>query len=61
MNKYKYIKVLQGDYGYGWDDLCFYEENDPEQMRELKADIKAYRENEPQYSHRIIRRRILNK
>lgn len=28
-NKYIYYKVLQGNYGYGWDDLCFYDTADP--------------------------------
>ena len=59
-NKYIYLAVLQGNYGYGWDDLCQYDRHDPEQMAELKPDWRAYRENEPQYAHRIIHRRELN-
>ena len=63
MNKYKYVKVLQGNYGYGspkgrWDDLIEYPEGTP--IRERKADLKCYRENESNAVHRIIERRVLN-
>ena len=50
-------KVIQGNYGYGWDDLTSYDTKDPEQMKALKDDIKAYRDNEPNASHRVITRR----
>ena len=53
-NRTKKVAVLQGNYGYGWDDLVEYEPGDPE----LKADLKSYRENEPQASHRVIYRRV---
>ena len=47
----KEIKVLQGNYGYGWDDLCYYEfigdaDHDELSRKELKQDLKDYRENE---------------
>lgn len=58
-NKYHYIKVLQGNYGDGWCDLIEYVEDTP--MAERKADLKCYRENERNASHRIINRRELNK
>ena len=54
--KTKEVKVLQGNYGYGWDDLCEYELDDPSS----RSDFKSYRENEPQYAHRIIYRRVPN-
>lgn len=54
------VEVLQGNYGYGWDDLCQYEANDESQMKELRDDYKAYRENEPNVLHRIISRRVSN-
>ncbi len=58
--KYKYIKVLQGNYGYGWDDLVEYENPDDEEVRkEIKEDWKSYQENEVEYPHRIIQRRVL--
>ena len=50
------VKVLQGNYGYGWDDLVEYDLDD----RTSKDDYKAYRENEPQYQHRVIHRRVPN-
>lgn len=62
-NKYNYYVVLQGNYGYGWEDLTFYESDstgwipDKELRMELKADKKAYRENEPGYAHRTIFRK----
>lgn len=57
----KELRVLQGNYGYGWDDLCEYEitgdfEKDKETFKEIRDDVKAYRENEPQYEHRVITR-----
>lgn len=57
MAKTREVKVIQGNYGYGWDDLCEYEKHE---YGELKADFKAYEENEA-YPHRIITRRIPNK
>lgn len=55
--KTREIKVLQGNYGYGWEDLCQYEKSD---YGEIKSDLKVYRENERQYAHRVITRRIKN-
>lgn len=54
MNKYIYLHVLQGNYGYGegWEDLCQSEDRD-----EMVTDRKAYRENAPEGNYRIIRRR----
>lgn len=56
-NKYLYLWYIQGNYGagLGWDDLAGYET-----WRELRDDLKEYRLAEPQYSHRVIRRRELN-
>jgi hypothetical protein len=55
-NKYIYLHVLQGDYGYGhgWEDLCA-----SESRQEIRSDLKAYRENEGG-CYRIIQRRKLN-
>jgi len=54
-NKYIYLYVIQGKYGYyGWEDLC-----QSESWKEARADLKAYRENEP-YPLRMIERRELN-
>ena len=54
------VKVLQGNYGYGWDDLIEYDAKDTKEMKELRDDFKTYRENEPNALHRIISRRISN-
>jgi hypothetical protein len=54
-NKYNYLSVLQGNYGYGhgFEDLC------QGTRAEMRADLKSYRENAPEYSYRIINRREL--
>jgi len=60
-NKFRYLAVLQGNYGYGWDDLVTYDTATKNWFSDMRADLRAYRENEPGYSHRVIRRRELNK
>lgn len=57
--KFKNINVLQGNYGYGWEDLCYYEDN-PEGWKEQRGDIKSYRENERGVPFRIISRKEPN-
>ena len=52
-NKYIYLYVLQGFYNY-WEDLTA-----SENYREIKNDLKTYRENE-RGAYRIIQRRVLN-
>lgn len=44
---------LQGDYGYGWEYLSSYDDH-----QEARTDLRAYRENEPDYLHRIMKRRV---
>lgn len=51
--KYIYLHVLQGQYGFGWEDLTA-----SESRREVLNDRKAYRENEGG-TYRIIKRREL--
>lgn len=59
--KYDYLRVLQGYYsGTGWEDLVSADANDREQRRELTADLKAYRENDPR-PYRVINRRTPRK
>lgn len=53
----KEVKILQGNWGYGWDDLAQYDKND---NGECKADLKAYRENDPSAQYRVIFRRVPN-
>lgn len=44
---------IQGNYGYGYEDVTA-----ETTYSEAKTRLKEYRENEPQYAHRIIKRRI---
>lgn len=53
-NKYTYLNVLQGHYGFGWEDLTA-----SESYVEVKRDLKDYRSNEGG-TYRIIKRRELN-
>lgn len=53
-NKYIYLNVLQGNYGFGYEDLAA-----SESYSEVKKDLKAYRENDPR-AYRIIKRREIN-
>ena len=56
-NKYLYLWVIQGWYGsqYGWEDV-----DQSENWRDARDSLKSYRENETNYSHRMIQRRELN-
>ena len=53
LTKYIYAYVVQGNYGYGWDDLTMTDD-----YAEARADYRAYRDNE-NAPHRIIQRRVL--
>jgi hypothetical protein len=55
-NKYLYLFILQSDYGYGhgWEDLTA-----SESWKDIREDLKSYRENEGG-NYRIIHRRELN-
>ena len=56
MNKYSYLYVLQGNYGYGHD----YEDlTAAESYKEIRQNLKEYRENEVG-NYRVIKRRELN-
>ena len=54
MNKNIYLHVLQGNYGGQWDDLTA-----SESIKEVRDDLKAYRENEGG-EYRLIERREVN-
>ncbi len=56
IGKTKMVKVLQGNYGYDWDDLCEYEMNDPE----YKTDFWTYRRENKAGQFRVIQRRVPN-
>ena len=58
INKYLYLFVVQGDYGYGhgWEDLTA-----SESYKAAIADLRAYRKNDNYaVGLRIIKRRELN-
>ncbi len=57
MNKYSYLYVLQGNYGYGhgWEDLTA-----EESRKEIRDRRREYVENEPGTPLRVIRRRERN-
>lgn len=45
--------AIQGNYGQGFEDVIT-EDN----YKEARLRLKEYRENEPQYCHRLVKRRI---
>ena len=58
VNKYLYLFVVQGNYGYGngWEDLTA-----SESYKQAIADLRAYRKNDSYaLGHRLIKRRELN-
>ena len=55
--KYIYVKVIQGNHGYGWEDVCEYDKQD---YPLVKNDLKEYRLSNTG-SYRVIDRRVLNK
>ena len=56
-NKYSYIKVIQGFFGYGWVDVDKYDKQD---FSLVKNDLKEYMLSNTGV-YRVIDRRILNK
>lgn len=58
--KYTYLRVLQQNIGYGFEDVdCF--DLHKSTVQERKQRLKEYRENQPQANYRWIDRRELNK
>ena len=55
--KYRYVKVIQGDFGYGWEDVSEYDKQD---FPLVKNDLKEYRLSNTGV-YRVIDRRVLNK
>lgn len=54
--KFDYLIVLQGKYAHGWEDLCAVDKNQKNAWQEIRADKKAYQQNEGG-CYRIIERR----
>ena len=55
--KYSYVKVIQGNFGYGWEDVSEYDKQD---YSLVKNDLKEYRLSNTG-TYRVIDRRVLNK
>ena len=51
--KTKFTFVIQGNYGQGWEDVT-----EEDKYFEGVQRLKEYNENEPQYPHRKIVRRV---
>lgn len=58
-NKYLYEYVIQGNYGYGWDDVDFIDKSEKGAFKKAKQSLKTYQQNENNAVHRIIERRTL--
>ena len=56
-NKYSYVKVIQGNFGCGWEDVCEYNK---QEFYTVKNDLKEYRLSNTGV-YRVINRRVLNK
>jgi hypothetical protein len=59
MTKYTYEYILQGNHGYGWDDLTAAPQTSAG-LKAVREDRKSYRLNAPEYAYRIVKRRTLN-
>ena len=44
---------VEGHYGYGWECVCT-----EETRKEARERLKEYLDNEPQYAHRLRKRRV---
>ena len=54
--KYNYVKVIQGNFGYGWEDVSEYNK---QEFSTVKNDLKEYRLSNTG-TYRVIDRRALN-
>jgi uncharacterized protein YjlB len=53
--KWKEEFTVQGNYGQGWEDVT-----SEDTYSEARERLREYRENEINYPHRIVTRRVLN-
>lgn len=53
-NKYLYLYVVQGHYGFGWEDVA------AGTRAEARTNLREYRENDPDHAYRMVHRRELN-
>lgn len=62
-NKYEYYKVIQQNWGHGWDDVDFYPCDssgfmDKETRDLFKTNISLYRKNQPVPTRTIFRKEL---
>ncbi len=63
-NKYEYYKVIQQNWGNGWDDVDQYWSNskgellNPADIRAFKDNLKAYRLNQPVPTRVVFRKEL---
>lgn len=55
MAKYAYLKIVQQHTEQGWEDVDAFNQND---TKGIKDSLKAYRQNQPEYAVRVVKRRI---
>jgi len=58
--EYNYYKVIQQNWGYGWDDVDFHETDStywPKDRKLFLENLKAYRENQPGVPLRVVQRK----
>ena len=54
--KYNYVKVIQGNFGHGWEDVSEYNK---QEFSTVKNDLEEYRLSNTG-AYRVIDRRLLN-
>lgn len=57
-NKYCYLWVIQGFFGYGWEDVSEYDKSEYSYL-DVRHDLQEYRISS-NHAYRIIKRRELN-
>ena len=57
MNKYMYIYVIKTNYGYGWEDECWYDSKETT-LKQVRKDAKEYKLIVK--GVRIVKRRVFN-
>ena len=61
-NKYSYLTVLQSNYGEGWEDIMQWDSRKDDLVFYTILEFLGWHtQNENNASHRIIKRRELNK
>lgn len=53
IRKTKDVRAIISDYGYGFEETC-----GAESYADAKRLLKEYRENQPEYIHKIRRKRV---